>query len=42
MMADIEVRSGYRIHCRYQGKPHILTGGKVSEAGPKSDKFGGS
>jgi len=42
-MAGIEERSGsYRIHFRYQGKPHILTLGKVSEAGSKSDKFGGS
>jgi hypothetical protein len=43
-MAGIEERSGsYRVHFRYQGKPHILTLGKVSEdeAGSRSDKFGG-
>jgi len=42
MMADIEERSGgYRIYFRYQGKSHILTRGKVSEAGSNFDKFGG-
>jgi len=42
-MAGIEERSGsFRVHFRYPGKPHILTPGKVSEAGSKSGKFGGS
>ena len=31
-MAGIQERSdGYRIPCRYHGKPHALTLGKVSE-----------
>jgi hypothetical protein len=44
-MTVIEERSGsYHIHFRYQGKPHILTLGKVSEdkATFNSDRVGSS
>ncbi len=37
MAGTKERSSSYRIHLRHQGKPHILTHGKVSEAGSKSD-----